>query len=137
MVHYARLRPRLSKLTFAWIWLGLVSAGVSFASTYQLVPWQKYTVWSVAAVLAVFLWLLPSLKFAATFVDVTSTGVLISKGFGSARRIELNWAQIASVTVSPIKGILIRTKDEAEHGLRGYSSQKAIAVELQSLLGGK
>ena len=115
----------------------MVSAGVSFASTYQLASWQKYTVWSVAAVLAVFLWLLPSLKFAATFVDVTSTGVLISKGFGSARRIELNWAQIASVTVSPIKGILIRTKDEAEHGLRGYSSQKAIAVELQSLLGGK
>lgn len=137
MVHYARLRPRLTKLTLAWIWLGLISAGVSFGSTYELVDWQRYTIWGAAGILVFVLFALPVFRYSATYLDVFSTGITIRQGLGSSRRIQLGWSEIVSINVSPIKGIVIRTEEEKEYVLRGYSNQRAIVSELQSLRGGK
>ncbi len=137
MIHLARLRPRLTKLTFAWIWLGLASAAVSFASTYKLGQWITTTIWVTAAVLVALLFLLPALRYAATYVDVHSTGLALRLGLGRARRIELSWGEIATITASPLKGIVIRTNDDREFVLRGYSAQREIVAEMNSLLGGK
>ena len=133
-MHYARFRPRLTKLTLAWVWLGLTCAGISFASTYELSDWLKYTVWVVAAVLIVILFVMPSLRFAANYLDIHSGGLSLRLGLGSSKRIELDWSVVASVTSSPLKGIIVRTKEENEYILRGYANQKAIVTELNSLL---
>ena len=136
-MHYARFRPRLTKLTLAWVWLGLTCAGVSFASTYEISDWWKYTVWATAAVLIFILFALPTLRFAANYLDIHSGGLSLRLGLGSSKRIELDWSVIASATASPLKGIILRTKDENEYVLRGYANQKAIVAELNSLLGRK
>ena len=137
MTHFARLRPRLTRLSVSFICLALICAAVSFFSVYQLNDWQFYTLWITAGVAAFFAWLLPSIAFSATFIDVTSDGLLIARGLGSKRRTKLAWDEIASISYSPVRGILIRGKDESEHRLRGYANQKAIAAELQALLRGK
>ena len=137
MAFYARFRPRLTKLTFAWLWLGLTAAALSFLSTYKLDLWLKYTTWATAAVLVLILFVLPALRYSATYFDVHSTGLSIRLGLGSAKRIELEWASIASVTASALKGISIRTKEENEYFLRGFANQKAIVAELNALRGGK
>ena len=137
MLHYARFRPRLTKLTLPWVWLGLTCAGISFASTYELVDWLKYTVWVTAAVLIVLLFVMPALRFAASYLDIHSGGLSLRLGLGSSKRIELDWSMIASVTASPLKGIIVRTKEENEYVLRGYANQKAIVAELNSLTGRK
>ena len=137
MSTFARLRPRLARLTLPLVWLTLISAATSFLSVYDLTDWQRYAIWAAAAVLAIILWLVPSLKFSGTFVDVKSSGMLIRTGLGSSRRRELSWAEIASISYSPMRGILIAVKDEPELILRGYSNQKAIVAELQLLLKGK
>lgn len=137
MTNIARLRPRLTRLTLPLVWLALISAATSFLSVYDLPDWQRYAIWAAAAVLAIILWLIPSLKFSGTFVDVKSSGLLICTGLGSSRRRELRWAEIASISYSPMRGILIAVKDEPELILRGYSNQKAIVAELQLLLKGK
>lgn len=134
MVHYARLRPRLSKLALPLVWLALDSAAVSFFTTYQLATWQRYTIYSVALVLAIVLWAWPSARFSATFLDVTSTGVTIRTGFGSKRVKELSYAEISTVSSSAIKGLTIRTKDDQEYVLKGYTNAKSIAAELQRLV---
>lgn len=137
MTHFARIRPRLTRLTFPLIALAVISGVTSFLSVYEMSDWLKYTLWVSAAVAAVILWLVPALKFAGTFVDVKSSGLTISSGFGSARRRELTWAEIASISYSPMRGIVIAVKEESELILRGYSNQKAIVAELQTLLRGK
>ena len=134
MTHFARLRPRLSRLSVSFVCLALISAAVSFFSVYELNDWQFYTLWITAGVAAFFSWLLPALAFSGRFVDVTSKGVLISRGLGAKNRTELSWDEIASISYSPVRGILITGKDESEQYVRGYPSQKAIAAELQALL---
>lgn len=137
MDHFARLRPRLTKLTLPWIFLALISAAVSFASSYELLDWQVSLVWIGAGVATFILWVLPSLRFAATYLDVFSTGITIRSGLGSSKKVQLTWAEIAGVTASPIRGLIVKTKEENEYVLRGYSNQRAVANEITSLLGGK
>ncbi|MEY4451364.1 MAG: hypothetical protein RLZZ380_485 [Actinomycetota bacterium] len=137
MNHYARLRPRLSRLTFPLIWLALISGVTSFFSVYELADWLRYTIWASGAVTALVLWLIPSLKFSATFVDVKSSGLFVSRGFGSSRRREIAWTEIAAINHSTMRGIVITTKDDSELFLRGYANQKAIVAELVALLHGK
>lgn len=137
MILYARLRPRLTKLTLPIIWLALISAGVSFASTYELEDWLRYTVYTVAGVLAILLWGLPSLSFAAKFIDVRADSITLRTGFGSKRQTELSLGAIAEVRSSSMQGIVIRTKDEREFTMRGYANQKAIVAELNRMILGK
>jgi hypothetical protein len=134
MTHFARLRPRLTRLSVSFICLGFICAAVSFFSVYELSDWQFYTLWITAGVAAFFSWLLPSLAFAARFVDVTSKGIFISRGLGSKNRRELSWDEIASISYSPVRGILITGRDDSEHYVRGLPAQKATAAELQALL---
>lgn len=137
MLHYARFRPRITKLTLPWVWLGLTCAGISYASTYKLSEWLTLTVWVTASVLICILFIWPALRFAATYFDIHSGGLSLRLGLGSSKRIELDWSAISGITASPLKGIIIRTKDENEYILRGYSNQKAIVAELNTLLGRK
>lgn len=137
MVHYVRLRPRLNKLTLPFIWLGLISAGVSFSSTYQLEAWIRYTIYGTAFIATLILWGIPSLRYAANFIDVNSTGLLVRMGFGSTRMVELAFSEIAEVRNSALKGITIRTKDDREFVLRGYANQKGIVAELSRIVLGK
>ena len=137
MLHYARFRPRITKLTLPWVWLGLTCAGISFASTYKLSDWLTYTIWVTAAVLIFILFVWPALKFASTYFDVHARGISLRLGFGSSKRVELDWSMISGITASPLKGIIVRTKQENEYILRGYANQKAIVAELNSLLGRK
>lgn len=137
MLHYARFRPRLSKLTFAWVWLGLTCAGISFASTFKLGDWLNYTIWATAGVLILILFLLPALRYSATYFDVHAGGLSLRLGLGSSKRVEVDWASISTISATALKGIVIRTKEENEYLLRGYANQKAIVAELNSLRGGK
>jgi hypothetical protein len=137
MLHYARFRPRLTKLALPWVWLGLTAAGISFAGTYELSQWLLYTIWVTAAVLVTILFVIPALRFAATYLDVHSGGLTLRLGLGSSKRIEVDWASISTITSSPLKGIMIRTREENEYNLRGYANQKAIVAELNALRGGK
>lgn len=137
MSNFARIRPRLARLALPLIWLTLISAATSLLSVYELADWQRYSIWATASVLAIIFWLVPALKFSGTFVDVKSSGLLICTGLGSTRRRELSWAEIASISYSPMRGILISVNDDSELILRGYSNQKAIVAELQLLLKGK
>ena len=137
MNHFARLRPRLSRLTFPLIWLALISGVTSFFSVYEMSDWLRYTIWATAAVAALILWLIPSLKFSSTFIDVKSSGLFVSRGFGASKRSEIAWTEIAAINQSTMRGIVITTKDDTEHSLRGYANQKAIVAEMVALLHGK
>lgn len=137
MTHYVRLRPRLSRLAFPLVWLALLSGATSFLSSYELSDWLRYTIWATIAVASIILWLIPSIRFSATFVDVKSSGLFISRGFGSSRRHEIAWSEIVSVNYSALRGILINVKEDSEIALRGYGNQKAIVAELNSLVHGK
>lgn len=121
----------------AWVWLGLTCAGISFASTFKLGDWLNYTIWATAAVLIFILFLLPVLRYSSTYFDVHSGGLSLRLGLGSAKRVELDWASISSISATTLKGISIRTREENEYFLRGYANQKAIVAELNRLRGGK
>ena len=123
----------MTALTLPLISLTGISAVVSFLSVFELGEWAFYTLWITAGITAIILWLVPAAKFASTFIDVKTEGLYISTGFGSSRRHKLSWAEIASITSSPMRGIKISTTSEEEFVLRGYAQQKAIVAELNSL----
>jgi hypothetical protein len=133
MTHLVRLRPRLTALTLPIILLAAISAVVSFLSVFELGEWAFYTLWITAAVAIIFVWALPAITFASTFIDVKADGLFISTGLGASRRHKMSWSEIASITSSPMRGITITTVSDEEFVLRGYAQQKAIVAELTSL----
>ena len=137
MNHYARLRPKLSRLLLAFLVLGVSSATLSFFSTYQLLAWQKYTVWALVAVVALVGWLMPILRYSATYFDIYEDRIEVSFRLGSKAKRTVLLSQITSVSYSPVKGVMIGAIDGDDLNIRGYAYSKAIVRELQKMLGAK
>lgn len=95
--------------------------------------WQFYTLWATAAVAAILAWLVPALRFAAKFIDITNRGINIRNGFGSKNTLDVAWTDLASVTAG-IKGLSFNLKDGSSFTVRGYAWPKTIAREIQAKL---
>ena len=137
MIHFARLRPRLTKLVLPVVLLAVVSAAISFFNAYKMETWQVYSVYIGGISLAIIFWLIPAVRFSVNYIDVTSAGILISRGFGSSKKINIEWSQVMSIKFAGLKGISIVTRDEIEHVIKGYANQRELAGELQRIFAGK
>ena len=96
--------------------------------------WLSITINAVAGVLVFVFWLLPSISYANTFVDITSTRIISRGGlFGRVRR-ELSWSQVTGIEYSRTKGIVILAVEEPPLILTRMPRAKALAEELRATL---
>ena len=83
--------------------------------------------------IAVF-WLLPSIRYATTFVDITSTRIISRGGLFARVRRELSWSQVTGIEYSRTKGIVILAGEEPPLILTRMPRAKALAEELRATL---
>jgi hypothetical protein len=82
---------------------------------------------------ALFLfWLLPTLAYLGTFVDVYDGQLVARRGLFGAKRT-VKFGEIESISGSVGKGVVINIKVEEPLVLKGYPKPKAIAAELIAL----
>lgn len=108
--------------------------GLSFMSGRVLDEWLSITINVVAGALAFVFWLLPSIRYANTFVDITSTRIISRGGLFARVRRELSWSQVTGIEYSRTKGIIILAGEEPPLILTRMPRAKALAEELRATL---
>lgn len=121
-------------LWLAQLVLFVVVFGLSFMSGRVLDDWLSITINAVAGLLIVAFWLLPSIRYATAFVDITSTRIISRGGLFARVRRELSWSQITGIEYSRTKGIVILAGDEPPLILTRMPRAKALAEELRATL---
>jgi hypothetical protein len=127
-----RLRPRLTRLWWPTLALTACSAVFGFFVGKQpdgLLGQLLYP--GLGAALFLF-WLLPTLAYLGTFVDIYDSQLVARRGLFGAKRT-VKFAEIESISGSVGKGVVINIKVEEPLVLKGYPKPKAIAAELIAL----
>lgn len=130
----ARIRQSLRVLWLAQLILFAVVFGLSFMSGRVLDEWLSITINVVAGALAFVFWLLPSIRYANTFVDITSTRIISRGGLFARVRRELSWSHVTGIEYSRTKGIIILAGEEPPLILTRMPRAKALAEELRATL---
>ena len=107
---------------------------LSFMSGRVLEDWLAITINVMAGVLIALFWLLPSIRYATTFVDITSTRIISRGGLFARVRRELSWSQVTGIEYSRTKGIVILAGEEPPLILTRMPRAKALAEELRATL---
>jgi membrane protein YdbS with pleckstrin-like domain len=127
-----RLRPRLSRLWLPTLVLALCAAVHGFFIGKQLEPDFSATLYIALGLAMFFFWLLPTLAYLGTFVDLFEDQLVARKGiFGVKRAVP--FVDIESISGSVSKGVVINVKVEKPLVLKGYPKPKAIAADLIAL----
>lgn len=121
-------------LWLAQVVLFVVVFALSFLSGRVLDEWLSITINSAAGVLIAVFWLLPSIRYATTFVDITSTRIISRGGLFARVRRELSWSQVTGIEYSRTKGIVILAGEDAPLILTRMPRAKALAEELRATL---
>ena len=127
-----RLRPRLARLWWPTLVLAACSAGYGFFVGKELDPNFATTLYFGLGVATFFLWLLPSLAYLGTWLDVYEGQLVARKGIFGVKRVVL-FVDIEDIAGSVSKGVVINVKVEKPVVLKGYPKPKAIAANLIAL----
>ena len=130
----ARIRQSFRVLWLAQVVLFVVVFALSFLSGRVLDEWLSITINSAAGLLIALFWLLPSIRYATTFVDITSTRIISRGGLFARVRRELPWSQVTAIEYSRTKGIVILAGEEPPLILTRMPRAKALAEELRATL---
>jgi hypothetical protein len=132
MLKIERLRPRLARLWWPTVVLAACSAAYGFYLGKELDPNFAATLYLALAVTLFFLWLLPSLAYLGTFLDIYDNQVVARKGIFGVKRV-VTFADIEDIAGSATRGVVINVKVEKPLVLKGYPKPKAIAAQLIAL----
>jgi hypothetical protein len=126
MQHIQRLRLRLTRVALPTIVLGVASACYGFTVGRELDAQTAQLLFIGILIALFFLWLLPSLAYLGTYVDVYNDRIVLRAGLFGKRR-EIMRAEIREVTASAIRGVVITLNDDEVLHLKGYPKPRAIA----------
>ena len=127
-----RLRPRLARLWWPTLVLGLCSAAYGFFAGKELEPSFAETLYLGLGVALLFLWLLPTLSYLGTWLDLYENQLVSRSGVFGVRRV-VSFGDIEDISGSVTKGVVINIKVEKPLVLKGYSKPKAVAARLVAL----
>lgn len=111
-----RLRPRMLRLWLPNLVLAACSATWAFYAGRELDPQFAIELYVGLSITLFLLWVLPTLSYLGSFIDLYDTKLVVRKGiFGPKRVLEFS-----------------ETKDFGDV-IKGYPSRKALAAELSAL----
>lgn len=129
----ARLRPRGVRLILPTLLLMLASFLAGLLGERFTEPWQIYTVYSVCGALAVLGFLLPLIRHATTWTDITNARVVIRSGLFGQNYDAISLAEIQRVELLA-GGIISLTVGSDEVQVRNLPKPKFIAQEISRLV---
>jgi hypothetical protein len=127
-----RLRPRLTRLWWPTLALTACSAVFGFFVGKQLDGLLGQLLYPGLGAALFLFWLLPTLAYLGTFVDVYDSQLVARRGLFGAKRT-VKFGEVESISGSVGKGVVVNIKVEEPLVLKGYPKPKAIAAELIAL----
>lgn len=131
----ARIRRSWFGLTFALLSLFLAAAILSYVSNRVLDDWLVYAAYSIASVLAVVFWLVPTIRHLNFYVELTTSRLIVRDGIFGQKTTELALADINSVELGRGRTIKLGRASGEPVVLERLPKAKLLATELRSLSG--
>lgn len=129
----AKLRPRTGQLFWPFVVLFLVSFALGFFGGRLAEQWQNILFWSVTGLIALIFWLLPVLRFASTFVELTTSRVILRSGLFGQNRNQVSIAQIRQVELTPRRSVTLYVEGQEALVIAGMPKHKLLAAEIERL----
>jgi len=130
----ARIRQRSSSLLPAQIALFICVFVLSFISGKVFDAWITLTIEISVGLVALVFWLLPTWRYATTFIDITTTRIVQRGGLFARVKREVTHAQISSIEHSRKRGIVLTVVDAEPMVLTKTPKSKELAEELRRTL---
>lgn len=77
--------------------LALAAGIVSYFANKRFEVWQLNIAYSVALAIAIFFWLVPTLRHLSFYIDVTTTRMIVRRGLFGQKTVELAWSEITGI----------------------------------------
>lgn len=129
----ARIRRSWFTLTLALIALFLAAAILSYVSNRVVDQWVLYAAYLVSAVLALFFWLIPTIRHLNFYVELTTSRLIVRDGIFGQKSIELAIAEINSVELGRGRKLTLGRRNGEPLVLERMPKAKLIAEELRSI----
>ena len=128
----ARIRRSWWRLIFPLLALFVAAAIFSYVNNRSVEQWALYLAYSIAGVLAVLFWLIPSIRHLSFYVELTSSRLVIRDGIFGQKTIELALADVTSIELGRGRKITIGRRDGEPLVLEGIPATKTFVAELRS-----
>lgn len=126
--YLGRVRHRASSLIGPLLALFLAAGIVSYFANKRFEVWQLNIAYSVALLIAIILWLIPTIRHLSFYVDLTSTRIVIRRGLFGGQTVELAWGEITSIEQRGSKITLNSLKLNGPLELNRMPRAKALAA---------
>jgi len=129
----ARIRRSWFTLTFALLALFLAAAILSYVSNRVVDQWVLYAAYFVSAVLALFFWLIPTVRHLNFYVELTTSRLIVRDGIFGQKTTEVALAEINSVELGRGRRLTLGRRNGEPLVFERMPKAKMIAEELRSL----
>ena len=129
----ARIRRSWFTLTFALLALFLAAAILSYVSNRIVEQWVLYAAYFVSAALALFFWLIPTIRHLNFYVEITTSRLIVRDGIFGQKTTEVAIAEINSVDLGRGRKLTLGRRNGEPLVLERMPKAKLIAEELRSI----
>lgn len=128
----ARIRRSWFTLTFALLALFLSAAILSYVSNRVVDQWILYSAYVVSAGLAIFFWLIPTIRHLNFYVELTTSRLIVRDGIFGQKTTEVAIAEINSVELGRGRKVTIGRRNGEPLVLERMPKAKLISEELRA-----
>ncbi len=129
----ARIRRSWFTLTFTLLALFLAAAILSYVSNRIVEQWVLYAAYFVSAALALFFWLIPTIRHLNFYVEITTSRLIVRDGIFGQKTTEVAIAEINSVDLGRGRKLTLGRRNGEPLVFERMPKAKLIAEELRSL----
>jgi hypothetical protein len=127
------MHPRGRRLILPTLALALAAFLFELFGTFATLDWQRYLLWGVTGSIAFFFWLVPLLRYLATFTDITTQRVIARSGLFGQRFREVNLSQVTRIETGRGGRLTIVVSNSEPLELISVAKPKLVASELSRL----
>lgn len=128
----ARIRRSWWPMTFALFALFLAGAILSYVSNRVVDQWLIYVAYSVAGLLAVFFWLVPTIKHLNFYVELTTSRLIVRDGIFGQKTTELSLGDITSIELLRGRTVSLGRREGERLVLERMPRAKRLVAELRA-----
>lgn len=129
----ARIRRSWWSLFLPLVVLFLAASAVSYVSNRVVEPWVLYVTYSLAAVVAVLFWLVPTIRHLNFYVELTTSRLIVRDGIFAQKTTEVALADISSLSLGRGRSVTIGRKAGEAIALESLPKAKLLVSELRRL----
>jgi membrane protein YdbS with pleckstrin-like domain len=128
----ARIRRSWWRLVFPLLSLFIAATLFSYVNNRAQEQWLVYLCYSIAGVLAVVFWLIPSIRHLSFYVELTTSRLIVRDGIFGQKTIELSLSDITGIELGRGRVITISRREVEPLALQGLPKAKTFVAELRS-----